>query len=224
LATLAKARLVALVATKGALDSVTEALQLLGPEDSLLALISSNRVVATGAPVSDARDVLLGSVSRGDIAAMLAQSAVCSDSHFFLKNGEYSYLLVCSLYPLAKQAIVTGRPPLPSRRSPEAVLYAYTARLIRDGASPERLAAKIAYSAEGLGAGVLVWEKRRKRSRVFLAASGKTRICTRHLGPAALAWLMRGGSDCYERAVLRLELIRCVPRIIIRELEKVLYD
>ncbi len=222
---MARARLVALVATKGALDSVAEALRLLGPGESFLALVSgSNRVVATGASVSDARDILLGSVSRGDIVALVVQGAVCSDSHFFLKSGEYSYLVVCSLYPLAKQAIVTGQPPLPSRRSPEAVLYAYTARLVRDGVSTERLVAKIAYSAEGLGAGALVWEKRRKSLRVYLAASGKTRICTRHLGSAALAWFTRGGSDCYEGAVLRLELVHHVPRIIIRELEKVLYD
>ena len=221
---MAKARLVALVATRGALDSVAETLRLLGPEESFLAFVSgSNRVVATSASVSDARDILLGSVSRGDIVALIAQGAVCGDSHFFLKNGEYSYLVVCSLYPLAKQAIVTGQPPLPSRRSPEAVLYAYIARLVRDGASAERLVAKIAYSAEGLGAGALVWEKRRS-PRVYLAASGKTRICSRHLGFSALAWLARGGSDCSERAVLRLELVRRVPRIIIRELEKVLYD
>jgi len=222
---LAKARLVALVATRGALDSVAETLRLLGPEESFLALVSgSNRFVAMGASVSDARDILLGGASRGDIVALIAQGAVCSDSHFFLKSGEYSYLLVCSLYPLAKQAIVTGQPPIPSRRIPEAVLYAYTARLVRDGASAERLVTKIAYSAEGLGAGALVWEKRGKSPRVYLATSGNTRICTRHLGPAALAWLTRGDSECFQRAVLRLELLRRSPRIIIRELEKVLYD
>ena len=218
-------RLVALVAAQGALDSVAEALRLLDPKESLLVLVSgADRVVATGVSLSEARGILLGRVSRGGITAIIAQGTVCSDSHFFLKNGEYSYLLVCSLHPLARQAIVTGQPPLPSRRSPEAVLYAYATRLVRDGASADRLAAKIAYSAEGLGAGILVWEKRRKRSRIFLAVSGGARICTRHLGLAALAWLTRRGKGCLERVVSWLELVHRAPRIMIRELERVLYD
>ncbi len=222
---MAKARLVALVATRGALGAVAEALHLLSLGESFLVLVSgNNRLVASGVSPSEARGILLGRISRSDVATIVARSTVCSDSHLFLKNGEYSYLLACSLYPLARQAIVTGQPPLPSRRSPEAVLYAYTTRLVRDGANVEKLAAKIAYSAEGLGAGVLVWEKQRRRLRIVLAASGETKICTRHLGPAALAWLTRRDSNCYERAVLQLSLVRRVPRITIRELEKVLYD
>ncbi|WP_317896070.1 hypothetical protein [Pyrofollis japonicus] len=207
-------------------DAVLEALQgLVGEVTGATASAKSIVHVERVSP-NMFRDMVLGLASSSWVVGAVSTGSLCVASSFFLKNGRYAWLHVCTLSPLSRRAVVTGNPPLPARRRPEAVLYAYVARLLRDGASPEYLAAKLAESAGGLGALVLVSEEaRERRAYMALAASGRTRLCITHLGRGVVAELTRETDrrNCGDHVVARLRPVSGTVRVEIRGIEKVLY-
>jgi len=223
---LAGGRIVAVLAARGELDAIARARLLLGDSGLWLAIATNNALLLLeSVSARKALDMLLSLASRADIAALIAQGAICVEGAFFLRSGAFARLATCSLSGLSRQALITGQPPTPSRRVPEAVLYAYESRLLRDGNSPERLAAKIATSAGGVGAGVLALEAQ-KRPRVILAASNRARLCITHLGSAALAVLEKGEGiepGCRSDAVARLEPLRRAIRVMHWGIDRILY-
>jgi hypothetical protein len=213
-------------ATSQSHDSVLEALRGLLEEVTGATVSAKSIVYVEHTSPKMFKDIVLGFASSSWVVGAVSTGSLCIASLSFLKNGRHAWLYVCTLTPLSRRAVITGNPPLPARKMPKAVLYAYAARLIRDGASPEYLAAKLAESAEGLGALVLVSEEAKgRRAYMALAASGRTRLCITHLGRGVVAELAREAdrNDCRDHVVARLRPVSGTVRVEIRGIEKVLY-
>ena len=159
----------------------------------------------------------------------LSSGGVCSFSMGFMPSGASARIMACSLRRLGRQALVTGNPPAPARSDGRAVLYSYTLRLLRDGAGPERLAAKIAEKAGG-GAGLMLALVSRSRAPAPIAAiavSGRLGLCVRYSGGSAVAVAAppqkpRGWS-CRERTVVSICPAGGVARVAARDLDTELY-
>lgn len=216
-------RIVAIITDRGVHEVIPEAYRLLGDEETwFLATTGKEAIHGEHVASRGVLSTLLELVSRGGMIALLSHGAVCNESPMFLKNGVFARLAICSLAPLAREAIITGQPPRPARRSPIAVLHAYVQRLVRNGASIERLAAKIAVKAGGNGAGVLV--DNGKRRYIVLAVSERPWLCIRYLGSAAIGVISYNRDPgCRSRVVARLELVHGVVRLVYHEIDKILY-
>jgi hypothetical protein len=159
--------------------------------------------------------------------------ALCSDSWasttstFFYKSGEPIVVGACAEYRLGREALLTGNPPQLARRNPEAVLYAYISRLIHDGVSLERIAAKLAAKA-GAGAAILASLRLRRGScdpRVYMAVHGSKKICLTYSGRSVAAIAPREveGLDCRQNVVVTFSITDNIPRVEIKPLDRVLY-
>ena len=168
-------------------------------------------------------------LAGGTLGVYVLGSGICNFFAGFMPSGTPAKFMTCSLRRLGRQAVLTGNPPSPARSYSHAVLYSYSSRLIREGAGPERLAAKIAERAGG-GAGLVLALVSRSRTPAPIAAiavSGRLRLCIGYRGGSAIAAaaLPRDppGWNCKERTVVSLYPTGGVARIEVRSLDNVLY-
>ncbi|BES82695.1 hypothetical protein [Pyrodictium abyssi] len=227
--------LLAAVVSRGAVDALLDALRgLSGGPVTLLAYRERGRTgdwslryyeAAQPREAVDAATWLAG----GTLGVYALCSGVCSFFAGFMPSGAPARIMACSLRRLGRQALVTGSPPAPARGDARAVLYSYAARLLRDGAGPERLAAKIAERAGG-GAGLvlaLVSRGRAPAPVAALAVSGRLRLCVMYSGGSAVAAAAPTreplGWSCMERSVVSVYPAGGVARVETRDLDRVLY-
>ena len=227
--------LLAAVVSRGAIDALLDALR--GLSRGLATLLAyrekerasdwSLRYYEAAQPreAVDAAAWLAG----GTLGVYALCSGICSFFAGFMPSGAPAKIIACSLRRLGRQALITGSPPAPARGDAKAVLYSYAVRLLRDGAGPERLAAKIAERAGG-GAGLvlaLVSRGRAPAPVAALAVSGRLRLCAKYSSGTAVVVAAPPreplGWSCMERSVASVYPASGVARVETRDLDRVLY-
>jgi hypothetical protein len=170
-------------------------------------------------------------VQPGARAVLVCSGAWASTfTTLFYKSGEPLAIGACVEYRLGREALLTGNPPAPARRNPEAILYSYISRLVADGAPLERIAGKLAARA-GAGAAALLAVRLgaggRCRPEAYIAVHGSKKLCILHRGASAAAAAPYtaevGGLDCRRSVLARIYNVASVVRVEVKSLDRILY-
>ncbi len=162
-------------------------------------------------------DALPWRASRG--AVMVAASDwVCVYGLRVVGGHALAWVLVCAAtVPQSIRHAVSL--PLPLRREKRAWLMGYAWRLLDEGSSTERLAARLVLLGARASIVAVVAEQRGRRTPVALMAG--ERLCVVHRGRlAAAATAGLEGCTLLERSLVTLKLQAGVPRVEVRYIDE----
>ncbi|AEM38754.1 hypothetical protein Pyrfu_0885 [Pyrolobus fumarii 1A] len=161
----------------------------------------------------------LGWIRRG-VYAVSVSDWICGFGLTVLGGHALAWLMVCTP-TVTRNMLVTASPPDPLRRSKRAIVQLYTQRLVREGSSTERIAAKLVHTGGSPAAMIaVIAESGARRTPVLIMAA--KRMCVSHHGRwAAVATHSLPKCTLLEDKVATLKLQGGVPRVEIRSIQDV---